>query len=182
MKRVSIKAGGPKKKAATKKVGRPTKRTPAVVKRILEGLANGTPLTLLCDDVKMPNCDAVRCWMNSDPEFSSAIARAREAGFDRIAATALELSDGAMNHAHGMPGTGEAGARVMAVKLAVETRLKLLAKWDPKRYGDKITQEISGPDGGPIQSVTEAKRTAEEEAAFALMLAKADQAARPPMP
>lgn len=111
MKRVAIKAGGPKKKVAAKKVGRPTKRTPAVVKRILEGLANGTPLTLLCDDVKMPDTSTVRDWMNLDPTLSHAIARAREAGFDRIAATALELSDGAMNHAHGMPGTGEAGNR-----------------------------------------------------------------------
>ena len=35
-------------------------------------------------------------------------------------------------------------------KLQVETRLKLLAKWDPKRYGDLMRQEISGPDGSPI--------------------------------
>ena len=35
-------------------------------------------------------------------------------------------------------------------KLRVETRLKLLAKWDPKRYGDKITQEHVGADGGGI--------------------------------
>ena len=37
-------------------------------------------------------------------------------------------------------------------KLRVETRLKLLAKWDPKRYGDKITAEHTGADGGAIQS------------------------------
>jgi hypothetical protein len=39
-------------------------------------------------------------------------------------------------------------------KLQVETRLKLLAKWDPKRYGDMVRQEISGPDGAPIAQAT----------------------------
>jgi hypothetical protein len=29
-------------------------------------------------------------------------------------------------------------------KLRVETRLKLLAKWDPKRYGDRLNLDHSG--------------------------------------
>ena len=35
-------------------------------------------------------------------------------------------------------------------KLRIETRLKLLAKWNPRKYGDKVQQELSGPNGGPI--------------------------------
>jgi hypothetical protein len=37
-------------------------------------------------------------------------------------------------------------------RLQVETRLKLLAKWDPKRHGERIATEISGPDGGEIRT------------------------------
>ncbi|MNT50547.1 hypothetical protein D3C72_1874720 [compost metagenome] len=36
-------------------------------------------------------------------------------------------------------------------KLQIETRLKLLAKWNPKRYGDRMTQEHVGANDGPIQ-------------------------------
>ena len=34
-------------------------------------------------------------------------------------------------------------------KLASETDLKLLAKWDPKRYGDRMA--LTGAEGGAIQ-------------------------------
>ena len=32
-------------------------------------------------------------------------------------------------------------------KLQIETRLKLLAKWDPKRYGDKVDLNHGGEVG-----------------------------------
>jgi hypothetical protein len=53
--------------------------------------------------------------------------------------------------------------------LRVETRLKLLAKWDPKRYGDKIAQEISGPDGGAIKTETMAL-TPDQESSLAQVI------------
>jgi hypothetical protein len=43
-------------------------------------------------------------------------------------------------------------------KLQIETRLKLLAKWDPKRYGDKLS--LSGDKENPIH--IEAKVQAEQ--------------------
>jgi hypothetical protein len=56
-------------------------------------------------------------------------------------------------------------------KLQIETRLKLLAKWDPKRYGERMATEISGPDGGPIQTDSRV-RSDDEKSAFAAQLAK----------
>ena len=39
-------------------------------------------------------------------------------------------------------------------KLQVETRLKLLAKWDPKRYGEKLA--LGGADDlPPIKTMTD---------------------------
>ena len=37
-------------------------------------------------------------------------------------------------------------------RLRVDTRKWLLSKALPKIYGDKVTAEISGPDGGPIKT------------------------------
>jgi hypothetical protein len=34
-------------------------------------------------------------------------------------------------------------------KLQIETRLKLLAVWDPKRYGNKV--QLGGDGGAPIK-------------------------------
>jgi len=147
--------------------GRPSKRTPEVERRIIEGLSKGTPLTILCEPDDMPSDDSVRNWMDSDPAFSRAIARAREAGFDRIALEALEIADNVGNEHKDTIETkfGEIPNKewVMRSKLRVETRLKLLAKWDPKRYGEKLAQEISGPDGGPIQTQGEYQVTPEDE-------------------
>lgn len=43
------------------------------------------------------------------------------------------------------------GEHVQRSRLRVDTRKWLLSKALPKIYGDKITTEHSGPDGGPIE-------------------------------
>ena len=41
---------------------------------------------------------------------------------------------------------------VQHAKLKVDTRKWLMSKMKPKKYGDKIAQELTGADGGPIQT------------------------------
>jgi hypothetical protein len=48
-------------------------------------------------------------------------------------------------------------------RLQVETRFKLLEKWDPTRYGRKTTREVSGPAGGPVRNEGEYRPTPEDE-------------------
>jgi hypothetical protein len=36
-------------------------------------------------------------------------------------------------------------------RLAVEAIKWYLCKLAPKKYGDKVSTEVSGPDGGPVQ-------------------------------
>jgi hypothetical protein len=50
----------------------------------------------------------------------------------------------------GPDGKIDAGS-VAHAKLRAEHRLKLLAKWNPKKYGDKIQAEHTGANGGAIQ-------------------------------
>jgi hypothetical protein len=135
-------------------MGRPTKRTEEIIKRIIEGLSAGTPLTVICKEDGMPHDSTVRDWMAGDSDLSLAIARARQLGFDAIA-------DNVRSTARGK---GDSTGDFQRDRLIIETDLKLLAKWDPKRYGDKITQEISGPDGAPIQSQAVSLDPAQEAA------------------
>lgn len=109
------------------------------IKAVLEGLSNGTPLTVICRGEGMPADNTVRMWAEADKDLADAIARARETGFDQIALDALAIADethrDTIETDRGEMPNHEWIARS---KLRVETRLKLLAKWDPKRYGELI--------------------------------------------
>lgn len=102
----------------------PAEERVAIIQRVVEGLSKGTPLAVICREDGMPCDDTVRSWADGDAALSRAIARAREAGHDTIAQDCLAIADNIEED--------PASRRVR-----VDTRMKLLAKWDPKRYGDK---------------------------------------------
>jgi len=121
--------------------GRPSTFTKHIGQAICDRLAAGEPLTQICRDEGFPTDRTVRNWMTADADFASDIARARELGFDAIAS---RLRDTAR-------GRGESTQDVQRDKLIIDTDLKLLAKWDPKRYGEKLA--VGGdPDGPPIKT------------------------------
>ncbi|MNL64497.1 hypothetical protein D3C87_1887180 [compost metagenome] len=82
---------------------------------------------------------------------------ARQLGYDAIAEETLEIADDGRNdwmqkvEEDEAPGWKLNGEHVQRSKLRIDTRLKLLAKWHPKKYGEKVTQELTGANGGPIQ-------------------------------
>jgi hypothetical protein len=140
-----------------------TVRTPEVVASILDRLASGEPLAQICRDQGMPHPTTWRDWCHADEALSIAYARARDDGFDAIAGEALRIADTPrMGEIVTEKGDGTVERREEDMlghrRLQIETRLKLLAKWDPKRYGDKV--QLSGDGGGPIQ-LEAVKRDAE---------------------
>jgi hypothetical protein len=163
--------------------GRPSLATDERKNAILEGISKGTPLTVICRDLGICD-DTVRDWMRLDERFNRDIASARILGFDAIAMEALEIADDRSNDTILI---GKAGHEYEAPnkewiarsKLRVETRLKLLAKWDPKRYGDLMRQEISGPDGSPIAQ-TSVSMTAEQESQLQNLIQLAQSTAKKP--
>ena len=96
----------------------------------------------------MPGWVTVYNWINDDPAFAERIARARELGFDAIAEEALEIANTTVEGETRK--ITEDGVEVTVAdmlghrKLQIETRLKLLAKWSPKRYGERTQHEHSG--------------------------------------
>jgi hypothetical protein len=93
----------------------------------------------------MPAWRTVYDWMKVDKDLSASIAHARELGQDAIAEDTLQIVDS-------KPERGPDGkidpAWVALQKVRVEQRLKLLAKWNPKRYGDRI--DLGNADGKPF--------------------------------
>jgi len=118
----------------TAQTGRPSTFTPTIATEIIERLSKGEPLAVMCREDKMPHRSTVSGWCMDHPEFAAQYALAREVGFDAIACRAREIARG----------VGESTNDVQRDKLIIETDLKLLAKWDPKRYGDKIDLNATG--------------------------------------
>lgn len=126
---------------------------PEVWEDILSKISDGTPLREICREDGMPSYRVFYNRMADDSDLAARFARARIEGFDAIAERTRETARG----------SGDSAGDVQRDKLIIETDLKLLAKWDPKRYGDRVAHELSGPNGGPLQTVTR-EMTADEAA------------------
>lgn len=122
----------------------PTKRTPEIVDEVLLGLSSGKTLTSLCEKLGF-HTTTWHDWCDHDEALRIAHGRARTKGFDVIAEDCVRIADGSERDTV-ITETGERpnAEWIQRSKLRVETRLKLLAKWDPKRYGDRMDVNHSG--------------------------------------
>ena len=137
---------------ALKKIGRPSKYTPELAKEICERLSDGEPLRQICRDDHMPAWTAIYAWAAKDKQLSERIAQAREQGYDAIAEDLLAIADTPL---YGETETSSNSGLTITRqdmlghrKLQIETRLKLLAKWNPKKYGDR--QVLAGDADNPL--------------------------------
>ena len=128
----------------------PVSPDPEQIDRVLARISMGEMLAPILSEPGMPHYTAWYDWCRADAELGVAYARARATGWDRIALTARETARG----------RGESTQDVQRDKLIIETDLKLLAKWDPKRYGDKVL--MSGDADNPIVVQTEGSELANE--------------------
>jgi hypothetical protein len=110
-------------------------RTDAMIDQIIERLSRGEPLAQICRSDGMPDASTFWRWQQDDPDLAQSIARAREQGFDQIAMDSLAIVD-------------DLSEEPASRKIRAEHRLKLLAKWDPKRYGERTT--IQGDPDNPV--------------------------------
>lgn len=145
-------------------MGRPSKRTAAIVAEIIDRVSSGEPLAQVCRDDHMPGLRTFYDWVEEDEVLSARFARARAAGFDMIALEALRIADTPLEGVRKKTSEGGEYDVTETVsedmlghrKLQVETRLKLLAKWDPKRYGDllKLDGKVDGEHTMHIVNLT----------------------------
>jgi hypothetical protein len=127
-------------------MGQKSTYTEALAAEIVERISNGEPLRAICRDDHMPAWRTVYGWLDEHKDFAASIARARELGFDAIAEEALAIADTPLEGIE--VEESETGVKTKRSdmlghrKLQIETRLKLLAKWSPKKYGDRL--ELAG--------------------------------------
>jgi hypothetical protein len=143
-------------------------------------LAEGVPLREICRRDGFPAWRTVYDWMVRDDEavaagggagLSASIARAREIGYDALAEQCLMIADTPQMGRKTVYSSGDEQRDSVTVteeemlghrKLQIETRLKLLAKWDPKRFGDRV--QLAGDADQPIKIHAETQAEAMFEA------------------
>jgi len=105
--------------------------------RIAAGGDNSS-LRQICTESGMPNRDTFNQWRKRTPELEAQYDRAREdqkeTYFDELIHIADTVKDAAI-------------ARNM-----MDARKWSWARMDPSRFGDRMTNELVGKDGGPIQT------------------------------
>lgn len=126
-------------------------RTPDVEDDIIQSLSQGVPLRQIC---KRLGCSrtSVHRWMADDAELAKRYAKARQEGFDAIAEEILDIADDGTNDWIERERDGASYAElnhehVQRSKLRVDARLKLLAKWYPAKYGERVAVEHDVAEG-----------------------------------
>lgn len=112
-------------------------------------IAEGKTLREFCRQEGMPHYATIYDWIDDDAEYAQRIARARLIGEEVISQECLAIAD--------TPQIGEEektdtdgfteykrGDMLGHRKLQIETRLKLLAKWNPKKWADRVDLNHGG--------------------------------------
>jgi transposase len=150
-------------------------------------IAEGLSLRQIAAREGMPDKTTILRWLsatNADgtprhPDFRTQYARAREMQADHFVDEILEIADDGSNDwierelKNGNVVTVVDHEHVGRSKLRVDARKWLMAKLAPKKYGDRVSAELSGPDGGPIQ--TENLSDLEVARRVAFLLSRATQ-------
>lgn len=144
--------------------GRPSAYNEEIADRICEAMVDGNDLVSICADPCMPHRSTVYRWLAANPDFATRVARAREGLADFLDWRIGQEADACTNE----------NAQATRVKIwALQWRASKLA---PKKYGIKVAQEHSGPDGSPIRTQAEPIDDVEIARRIAFLLAKGHQA------
>ena len=167
----------PAKPAATKKAAgvaasAKAKVTPAphaydmsIADEVLDGIAAGGSLREVCGKPGLPSVTTFMRWLADErnENLRERYARARELQAEYMAEDILAIADEkcimVRADKHGSQDDDGQGntevvfdsTAVQRNRLRVDARKWLLSKLAPKKYGDKVTQEHTGANGGAIQ-------------------------------
>jgi hypothetical protein len=145
------------------------KKTPETIDEILARVTKGESIVKICGkdrDDFTPSTAAWYKWLDGDKDLVDRYARACEARAEYLFEQILDISDDGTND---MIGT-EDGERINSdhiqrSKLRVDSRKWMLARLQPKKYGDRIEQNHTSDDRSmsPSRALTADEALAEME-------------------
>jgi hypothetical protein len=138
-------------------VGRLSKYNDLIADALCEEMIKGRSVLQICNDADFPSENTVYRWLDQHPSFREKYARARELQADHYAAEIVALADTPIKarkiviKADGSEET-TIGDAVERTRLQIDARKWYSSKLAPKKYGEKVEQFVSGPEGGPLES------------------------------
>jgi hypothetical protein len=124
------------------------------MQEVLERLSDGELLSEIGADIGVKRT-TIYMRFQATPELVDAYARAREQG---LMARGERLRTLARRELPKLASGGIDPAAVSQLKIEVDTEKWTLSKLLASVFGDKVQQEHSGPNGGPVQ-IEEVRRT-----------------------
>ncbi len=127
-------------------VGHPTVYTPELAAEICRRLCGGETIKRICEDDGMPDRSTVYQWMRDDHEgFARQAERAREAGAYAMADDALDIADETSRDTIVTERGEQANSEwINRSRLRCDVRLKLMSKFNPRIFGEKIDHTSGG--------------------------------------
>lgn len=98
-------------------------------------------IATICEREGMPSKATVFRWRAAIPEFAKMYEAAKLEQLYAGIEECTEIADLAIPTSEG----------IQHAKLRIDTRLKVAQRLKPKELGEKVTNEITGADGGPVQ-------------------------------
>lgn len=136
-------------KQGDKRIGRPPEPVPKdKADEICLWISEGKTLRDYCRQEGKPHFNTVYDWLDKDEDFAVRFARAREVGEEFIAQDCLAIADEPPERVLTQEGDRVDPGHVAHQKNRIETRLKLLAKFNPKKWGDKVDVTSDGKSVG----------------------------------
>ena len=124
-----------------------------VMTLICDRIAEGQSLRTISSEASMPAVKVVLEWIQGDEELRNQYVRAREQQADYIAAEIIEIADNSGKDvivgADGIKRVDH--ENINRDRLRVDARKWYAGKLAPKKYGDKVTNEHTGANGGAIK-------------------------------
>ena len=138
-----------KQETKTKDVGgRPTLYTDDIADKLCEALAMGSSMVKACSEEGMPSPRTVYKWIREKEGFLQNYEKAKEDQADLFAEEVVEISDNAQGDYIAVEGVPQlVSENIQRSRLRVDARKWTASKFKTKRYGDKIQNEITAPEG-----------------------------------
>lgn len=132
-----------------KRMGRPPEPVPKdKADEIIEWISHGKTLRDYSRIDGNPHFNTVYDWLDKDEDFAVRFARAREIGEEFIAQDCLSIADEPPERILTEQGDKVDPGHVAHQKNRIDTRFKLLAKFNPGKWGDKVDVTSKGEKTG----------------------------------
>ena len=133
--------------------------SPELAEAICAEIITGRSLPDISRDPGMPHVRTIFRWLANQPEFQRLYELACLSRTHALAEEIIAISDDdsadwieePAKHGAGLVRRAD-NAAVQRARLKVDSRKWLLSKLQPRKYGDRVSAELTGANGGPIKT------------------------------